>query len=210
MQEESRFGHGKPRRMEGDVINSCVVSKRNIFGWVAAGVAAIAAIVIAVRFVRSAAPTGHAEAWNSSAIQSTLAGIRVKEIDPAHAAVVFFYDLDNRTDTDYRLSSGPNVVIMSRLQPSGSLSSDQQINLDANAFVPAKNRTRIGVEMSRAFAWPSARDASAERQIRQLVADQVAGLEGFVLFDQTTRYEIDLATASPELQVEPATTSGTN
>jgi len=192
------------------MIHSCVVSKRNILGWVAVGLAAVAVIVAAVRFTRGAAPNGQAEAWNSSAIRSTLAGIRVKEIDPAHAAVVFFYDLDNRTDTDYRLASGPNVVIMNRLQPSGSLSSDQQINLDANAFVPAKNRTRIGIEISRAFAWPPTRDAAAERQIRQLVADQVAGLEGFVLFDQATRYEIDLAAASPEFQVEPATTSGAN
>lgn len=192
------------------MINSCIVSKGSILVWVAVGVTAIAAVIAGVRLARNSAPTGHADAWNTKAIESTLAGIRVKEIDPAHAAVVFFYDLDNRTDTDYRLASGPNVVIMSRLQPSGSLSSDQQVNLDANAFVPAKNRTRIGIEISRAFAWPSARDASAERQIRQLVADQVAGLEGFVLFDQTTRYEIDLAAASPEFQVEPATTSGTN
>ena len=185
------------------------MSKRNILGWTAVGLVAVTAIAIALRFARST-PAGPANAWNSSAIQSKLAGIRVKEIDPAHAAVVFFYDLDNRTDTDYRLSSGPNVVIMSRLEPGGSLSSDQQINLDANAFVPAKNRTRIGIEMSRAFAWPVTRDASAERQIRQLVADQVAGLEGFVLFDQTTRYEIDLAAASPEMQAEPAATSAAN
>ena len=201
--------HRGRRHTAADVINSCIVSKRNTLGWIAVGLVAVTAIAIALRFARNT-PAGPANAWNSSAIQSKLAGIRVKEIDPAHAAVVFFYDLDNRTDTDYRLSSGPNVVIMSRLEPSGSLSSDQQINLDANAFVPAKNRTRIGIEMSRAFAWPVTRDASAERQFRQLVADQVAGLEGFVLFDQTTRYEIDLAAASPEMQVEPATTSAAN
>jgi len=175
-------------------------------GWIALGAVAIVALAIVVRLARSAAPAGPSNSWNASAIQGTLAGIRVKEIESSHAAVVFFYDLDNRTDSDYKLASGPSIVIMSRLQPSGSLSSDQQINLETGAFVPAKNRTRIALETSRAFAWPPARDAAAERQIRQLVADEVAGLEGFVLFDQATRYEIDLAAASPELPADTAAT----
>jgi len=122
--------------------------------------------------------------------------------------VIFFYDLDNLTDSDYRLASGPTVVIMSRLQPGGSLSSDQQISLDSAAFVPAKNRTRIALEINHAFAWPAQRDAAAERQLRQFVAEQVAGLKGFVLFDQATRYQIELATSSPSLPTEasvPAT-----
>jgi hypothetical protein len=183
------------------------MSRRNVLGWVALAVFIVAAIVVAVRYPRAGSQAAHVDTWNSSAIQSTLAGVRVRELDSTHAAVVFFYDLDNRTDSDYRLSSGPNVVIMSRLQPSGSLSGDQQISLDAVAFVPAKNRTRISIETSHPFAWPSQRDASTDRQIRQLVADEVSGLKGFVLFDQATRYEIDLAATSPELQSEPAATS---
>jgi hypothetical protein len=145
--------------------------------------------------------------WNSVAVESTLAGVRVRELDATHAAVVFSYDLDNRTDTDYRLSSGANVVIMSRLQPNGSLSSDQQVSLDSPAFVPARNRTRIALEMRQPFDWPAQRDAAAERQVRQLVADEVAGLQGFVLFDQSTRYQIELATVSPELQQAPISTA---
>lgn len=178
------------------------MSQKNVVGWIALVVVVAAAIVIAVRYPRITVPAARSDSWNSSAIQGTLAGVRVRELDPTHATVVFSYDLDNRTDTDYRLASGPNVVIMSRLKPSGSLSGDQQISLDTNAFVPAKNRTRISIETSRPFDWPSQQDAAAERQIRQLVADEVSGLEGFVLFDQSTRYEIDLAAASPQLQAE--------
>lgn len=178
------------------------MSQKNIVGWMALGAVVAAATVIAVRYPRITVPAARSDSWNSSAIAGTLAGVRVRELDPTHAAVVFSYDLDNRTDTDYRLASGPNVVFMSRLLPSGSLSSDQQISLDANAFVPAKNRTRISIETSRPFDWPSEQDAAAQRQIRQLVADEVSGLEGFVLFDQSTRYEIDLAAASPQLQAE--------
>lgn len=182
------------------MLDSWFMSKTNAIGWLALGVVIVAAIAIAVRYPRVATPAARADTWNSAAIQSTLAGVRVREIDATHAAVVFSYDLENRTDADYRLTGGPNVVVMSRLEPSGSLSGDQAVTLDANAFVPAKNRTRISIEMARNFAWPAQRDQGAERQIRQFVADQVSGLEGFVLFDQSTRYEIDLAVTSPQSQ----------
>ncbi len=182
------------------MLNLFFMAQWKKLGWVALAVCVVAAILTVVRFSRDGHPTAPANAWNSRAIESTLAGVRVRELDPTHAAVVFFYDLDNRTDTDYRLASGPNVVIMSRLQPSGSLSSDQPVSLDSIAFVPAKNRTRIALEMSHAFDWPAQRDAAAERQVRQFVADQIAGVEGFVLFDQAARYQIELAASSPEVQ----------
>jgi hypothetical protein len=178
-------------------------------GWACLAVCALALILILARLGRSGHFSSPANPWNSRAIQSTLTGVRVRELDSTHAAVVFFYDLDNRTDSDYRLSSGPNVVIMSRLQPSGSLSGDEPINLDSAAFVPAKNRTRIALEISRAFDWPAQRDGAAERQVRQFVADQVAGVEGFVLFDQAARYQIELAATSPEPQ-QTAIAAGSN
>lgn len=175
-------------------------------GLIALAVGGLAPVLILLKFPGARFFAGRASGWNSRAIESTLAGVRVRELDPGHAAVVFLYDLDNRTDNDYRLASGPNVVIMSRLQPSGSLSSDQQVSLDSAAFVPAKNRTRISLELKHSFDWPAQRDAAAERQLRQFVADEVSGLQGFVLFDQASRYQIELATTSPESQRAPVST----
>jgi hypothetical protein len=176
-------------------------------GWAGLTVCALALLIfIVARFSRLRSSSPPADAWNSGAIQSTLAGVRVREVDSTHAAVVFLYDLDNRTNIDYRLSSGPDVVVMSRLQPTGSLSSDEPINLDSAAFVPARNRTRVELELSHAFNWPAQRNAEAERQVRQFVADQVAGVKGFVLFDQATRYQIELAATSPAFQQTPAST----
>jgi len=133
----------------------------------------------------------------------------VREIDPTHADVLLFYDLENKTDADYQLSSGPNVVIMSRLAADGSLSSDRPVNLESSAFVPARNRTRITLELTRAFNWPAQKDASADQGFRQLVAGQTSGLTGFVLFDQTARYRIDLPTPTPQLE-NPTVSSGQN
>jgi hypothetical protein len=175
--------------------------------WTAAGIFVLAAILLAVEFHRFGSTNAAPNSWNSSAIHGTLAAVRVRELDPTHAAVIFFYDLENRTDSDYRLSSGPSVVIMSRLQSGGILSSDQHVSLDAAAFVPAKNRTRIALEITHGFEWPVQRDAVAEKQLRQFVVDQISGLEGFVLFDQATRYQIELATSTPELQSESTPSS---
>jgi hypothetical protein len=157
----------------------------------------ILASVKSSRPLSSAAP---ANPWNSGAIESTLSGVRVREIDPTHAAVLLFYDLDNKTDSDYRLANGPDVVVMSRLEPGGSLVSDRQVALDSAAFVPARNRTRVAMEMSRSFNWPRQNDPVAESQFRQLVAAQVAGVKGFVVFDRAARYEIELPAAAPQLE----------
>lgn len=161
-------------------------------------------IVIAGRVTPNNSPAKQTASWNSQAIEGTPAGIRVQEIDPKHAAVVFLYDLENKTDSDYHLAKGPNIVIMSRLKPGGTLSSDEQITLDSAAFVPARNRTRIAFEVSHPFNWPADRGASAERDFNQLVADDVADVAGFVLFDQANRYEIDFPAAWPEPQSSAA------
>ena len=104
-------------------------------------------VVIFSRPQRVASSQAQVNPWNSLAIESTLVGVRVREVDPTHAAVVFLYDLSNQTDTDYQLASGPNLLIMSRLEPGGSLSSDRQASLTSVGFVPAKNRTRIALEI---------------------------------------------------------------
>jgi hypothetical protein len=193
----------------------CMVDSASMTPWwkkiVAVGLAACALLLllmlVAARFGQNDASTSPNQPppWNSQAIEGTLAGIRVQEIDPTHAAVIFLYDLDNKTDTDYRLAKGPNIVVMSRLKSGGTLSADEPITLDSAAFVPARNRTRIALKVSHLFNWPGQSGAYAERQFNQLVAGDVAGVAGFVLFDQTNRYEIDFPSAWPENHASAST-----
>ena len=138
--------------------------------------------------------------WNSHAVEGTFTGVRVREIDPSKSEVEFLYDLDNKTDTDYQLAKGSTVVIMSRLKSSGSLSSEGQVALGSSAFVPARNRTRIELGVTRAFDWPARMDIDSQLRIRQLVAAELADLDGFVLFDQGARYQIELPGAWPEIE----------
>jgi hypothetical protein len=161
-------------------------------------------ISILGRFASTKSAATPAGAWNSGAIEATCAGIRVREIDSTHAAVAFLYDLDNETGADYQLVKGPNIVIMDRLEPGGTLRSDERVDLDSTAFVPARNRTRIVLEITHSFNWPTQRDVAADREFNQLVAGDLGGLLGFVLFDQTGRYQIELPAASPDVQQTPA------
>jgi hypothetical protein len=141
--------------------------------------------------------------WNSQAIQSTFAGVRIRELNPAKSEVVLLYDLDNKTDQDYQLAKGPGVLIMTRLKSTGSLSSEKQVVLAAPAFVPARNRTRIELSITRAFNWPGRMDAAAQMRIRQLVSGELPDLKGFVLFDQDSRYQIELPGTWPLAEKEP-------
>jgi len=95
------------------------------------------------------------EGWNSSAIRSSFEGVQVKEVDPAHAALSFSYDLENTTDSDYHLSNDPKVLIVGRLKSNGSLKPEDSMRIDNSIFLPARNRARIALKVSYSFNWPA-------------------------------------------------------
>jgi hypothetical protein len=113
-------------------------------------------------------------------------------MDATHAALDFVYDLENRTASDFEVAPGPSAVIMKRLKSDGSLSSDPNARLLSVAFIPINNRTRLTVEMTELFDWPAKQDSDADQSFREFVSRETSGLEGFVIFDQNSRYEIDL------------------
>jgi hypothetical protein len=95
------------------------------------------------------------EGWNSTAIRSSFEGIQVKEIDPAHAALIFSYDLENTTDFDYHLSNDPKVLVMGRLKSNTSLKPKDSMQIDKSIFLPARNCIRIALEVNYSFNWPT-------------------------------------------------------
>lgn len=159
-----------------------------------------ALIAFLAKSPRSNPPAKPADRWNSNAIASAFAGVQVREIDAANSAVAFLYDVSNNSDNDYQLKKGPGVFIMGRLKSSGSLSSETQVSLSSSAFVPARKTTRIALEIAHPFAWPSQMDPAAETRFRQLVASDMEDLNGFVLFDQANRYQIDMPGTWPQVQ----------
>jgi|HubBroStandDraft_6_1064221.scaffolds.fasta_scaffold36230_2 hypothetical protein len=157
------------------------------------------------RSAKQAATPKQLQGWNSKAIQSSFEGIQVKEIDPTHAALIFSYDLENLTDSDYHLSNDPKVVIMARLKSNRSLKAEDSMQIDNSIFLPARNRARIVLEVTYSFNWPSQMFPGqvgpvTQEKFRSFLAGKVADLEGFVLFDQMARYRIELASGWRELQ----------
>jgi hypothetical protein len=147
--------------------------------------------------------------WNSVSVHGTFAGLQVHEVDPTHVQLIFYYDLDNESDADYQVTKGPGTVIMARLKSNGSLSSDEAMELDHSVFLPARNRTRISLQTSQVFNWPSGLQAGQighanQDKFRTLVSRQVGSVSGFVLFDQAKHIQIELPGGWQELQA-PAT-----
>lgn len=161
-----------------------------------------------------AAKAAQSPVWNSVTVRGTFAGLQVHEADPAHVQLVFYYDLDNQTDADYQLTKGPETVIMARLKSNGSLSSDEPLELDHSVFLPARNRTRISLQTTQVFNWPSGLQAGQmgtanQDKFRALIARQVGSASEFVLFDQAKHIQIELPGGWQELQA-PATAAGLN
>jgi len=153
-------------------------------------------------------------AWNAGSVRGTFAGLEVHEADPSHVQLIFYYDVDNSTDSDYQLAKGPGTVVMTRLKSNGSLSSDIAIELDHSVFVPARNRTRVSLQSTQSFSWPSGMQAGQigpenEDKFRTLVAQQVGNFSGFVLFDQATHTQIELPGGWQQLQA-PVAAAGLN
>jgi hypothetical protein len=147
--------------------------------------------------------------WDSNAIKGTFAGFQVREVDPANASLVLFYDVQNNTDHDYQLSNGADTVIMGRLKSDRSLIAEEQIKLTSPAFIPARNRARITLGFTGPLQWPSQMNSASGNAFREFVAREVANLDGFVLFDGANRYQIELPGKWQQLpEIPVAKTSG--
>jgi hypothetical protein len=153
------------------------------------------------------------EGWNSTAIRSSFEGVQVKEVDPTHAALIFSYDLENTTDSDYHLSNDPKVLIMGRLKSNTSLRPEDSMQIDKSIFLPARNRIRMSLEVKYYFNWPTQMFPGqvgpvTQEKFRSFVAGKTADLQGFVLFDDAAHYQIELPGGWQELQPATAAAGG--
>ncbi len=178
------------------------MNKRNFF--VLASLAGAALVLPTIWLTGSAGfkgrHSGTLKSWNREAIKATYVASQLKELDKTHSTLTLSYDLENNTDSDYRLNVGPDVVIQSRLQSGGSLSQQEPLQLSYPVFVPAKQHARLAIEMMQPFAWPADEDAAYVDKLRAFVKARLGNVEEFVLFDQASHAEVRLPGAWQELQ----------
>jgi hypothetical protein len=154
-------------------------------------------------------PQKQTENWNSNAIRGSFEGVQVKEIDPTHAALIFSYDLENTTESDYHLPNEPKLVIMGRLKSNDSLKAEDSMQIENSIFLPARSRARIALEVNYPFNWPSQMYPGqmgpvTQEKFRSFVAGKVVDLQGFIVFDEAARYKIELPGGWQELQATAA------
>jgi hypothetical protein len=133
-----------------------------------------------------------AEAENSAALTATYVGTRLQQLDKAHAALFFSYDLENNTGVDYHLVDGPDIFVMARLKKDGSLSQEEALKLSNPVVAPAKQRVRITIEQDYSFLWPSAGDPALDDKLKNFVKQRIGKFAGFALFDETDNWQVEL------------------
>lgn len=144
-------------------------------------------------------PKDSQKTWNHDAIQAVYVAAQLRELDKARSSLILSYDLSNLTDVDYRLSETSGVVVMSRLKSDGSFSQEERIHLSYPVFLPARQHARVAIEISQAFAWPR-EDSHYEEKLKGFVKQRLAGVKGFVLFDEASHSQIDLPAVWPQLR----------
>ena len=147
---------------------------------------------------------GTAKPWNSSAITASYVGAQLRELDSGNAALYLAYEVQNHTDSDYRLADGPAALVMSRLRADGSLSSQQQVRLSYPTFLPARERARVALEIPSPFGWPADGDPALQDKLRDFVNQKLMEVQAFVLFDQADRFDIEFPSGWQELKMASA------
>lgn len=169
-----------------------------------AGLGALGLVLLTVFLAASGAfKNRHSQtfkSWNFEAIKATYVASQLKETDKTYSTLILSYDLENNTDSDFRLDAGPGIVVLSRLKADGSLSQQEPLRLSYPVFLPAHQHARMAIEITDRFAWPLEKDPDYIDRFRDFVKQRLAGVGEFVLFDQASHVQIKLPGAWPELQ----------
>lgn len=134
--------------------------------------------------------------WNTTAIKATFDRVRVVG---QNNDIAFFYVLENMTNSDYRVENASDTYLIARLKQQKSLSEFEGNfqKLHFPIFIPARQRVWVPIELSYPYQEKLASDASGKerhkwrQKLREFVKSQMGNLNGFVLFDNKNRYQIN-------------------
>jgi hypothetical protein len=134
--------------------------------------------------------------WDKQAIVAEYDGARLYgEKDD----ISFFYMLQNNTDLDYRIESKSGVEVTAKLKQEKGFSTFGAgfVTTDYPVFVPARSRVWIGLSIPYPYHTKEKDNPTPEERgqyslaVEKYVTNELTNLDGFVLFDTSSRYEID-------------------
>ena len=145
--------------------------------------------------------------WNTKAIVAAFDYPDIESSQPGGSnestvsMIVLYYTLENTTDSDYHMPPQEQLEVDARLKREKSLSGDTGIlTLDKEqVFIPAKQRRRFSLHLNYSMtkSWgPEPKTKQEQRERWKLIADylnkELTNLDGFVVFDSTNRFQINL------------------
>jgi hypothetical protein len=150
--------------------------------------------------------------WNTRAVTANYGSLEFS-MKPANVVITFIYDLENKTDSNYKIAERPDLVIMAKLADGDVLSKrfgdfqTADVVLDAPAFIPAKSKARMALSVS--YKYPDDFGSTDRRDpniVATCVENRLRELSGVVIFDPFTHYRIDLPSGwqniAPKMRTE--------
>lgn len=137
--------------------------------------------------------------WNSDAIKARYASLELTTgLD--NLPVMFGYDLENKTATNYTVGDGSGLVVMATLAQGDILSeafgqspASSSVSVSGPPFIPPKGVGRITVRV--VYDYPSEfthNDKSNMDKVAKYVGRRLEEISGYALFDKSNDYRIDL------------------
>jgi hypothetical protein len=127
--------------------------------------------------------------WNTQAITASFDRMDVS-IKNGILEIGFFYSLQNNTDYDYTIN-GEGALFLRTLN-SGNLEPTGHFAKRVEVFVPAKHRAGYDVVRLYTVGKDAPDSVKTTDGINTFFYKEFHNVDGFVLFDQSNRYEITL------------------
>lgn len=131
--------------------------------------------------------------WNQMAITARFDRAQISE----EQTYQIYFVLQNTTEEDYRLEESSGTVIDAKLSKGALSYCSECIKLDYPIYIPAKQSLQISINFRYHFPKTLPKETAEERkalhkEVAAYLTSDLPGLDGFVIFDQEKRYEINL------------------
>jgi hypothetical protein len=136
--------------------------------------------------------------WNNSAITAVFDYVDYEGEDET---LLFHYVLENTTNSDYQLLDGSELTVMAKLRRENSLSFDKTtLRVDLPILIPARQRLLVDLHLAYRYTGPVKFTSESTPELKnanrmalaEFVKNKLTNLTGFVILDESHRYQINL------------------
>ena len=136
--------------------------------------------------------------WNKNIIT---ASYRCVDTEGDSGLIVFYYILQNNSEYDYKLSKSDNVELFVKANDgliSESTAEKEITKASLPIWIPAKQRLQFGIHSGIPYTKSISHDLPIEeikkgrKELEAFLNRNFQRIAGFSLFDQDSRYQIDL------------------